>query len=31
MPAKSPAEMFDQLKIPNNLQLVVDSVNKYYK
>jgi hypothetical protein len=31
MPAKSPAGMFDELKIPNNLQLVVDKVNEYYK
>jgi len=31
MPAKSPAGMFADLKIPNNLQIVVDSVNEYYK
>lgn len=31
MPAKSPAGMFDELKIPNNLQIVVDKVNEYYK
>jgi len=31
MPAKSPAGMFADLKIPNNLQVVVDSVNEYYK
>jgi ABC-type dipeptide/oligopeptide/nickel transport system ATPase component len=31
MPAKSPDGMFDQIKIPNNLQLVVDTLNKYYK
>jgi len=30
-PAKSPDGMFDQIKIPNNLQLVVDKVNEYYK
>lgn len=30
-PAKSPAGMFEDLKIPNNLQLVVDKVNEYYK
>ena len=30
-PAKSPAEMFDTVMIPNNLQLVVDKVNEYYK
>jgi hypothetical protein len=29
-PAKSPDEMFNEIKIPNNLQLVVDQVNKYY-
>ena len=31
MPAKSPDGMFSELKIPNNLQVVVDSVNEYYK
>lgn len=30
MPAKSPDGMFDQIKIPNNLQLVVDTLNEYY-
>jgi hypothetical protein len=30
-PAKSPDGMFDEVKIPNNLQLVVDKVNEYYK
>ena len=30
-PAKSPMEMFPELKIPNNLQVVVDNVNNYYK
>jgi hypothetical protein len=30
-PAKSPDGMFNELKIPNNLQLVVDKVNEYYK
>lgn len=29
-PAKSPSGMFDEIKIPNNLQLVVDKVNEYY-
>ena len=29
-PAKSPNGMFDEIKIPNNLQLVVDKVNEYY-
>lgn len=29
-PAKSPAEMFSEIKIPNNMQLVVDAVNSYY-
>jgi len=29
-PAKSPDGMFDQIKIPNNLQTVVDKVNAYY-
>ncbi len=31
MPAKSPDGMFSELKIPNNLQIVVDSVSEYYK
>lgn len=31
MPAKSPDGMFSELKIPNNLQFVVDKVNEYYK
>jgi len=31
MPAKSPDGMFEDLKIPNNLQLVVDKVTEYYK
>ena len=30
-PAKSPDGMFEDLKIPNNLQLVVDKVNEYYQ
>ena len=30
-PAKSPDGMFDEIKIPNNLQLVVDKINEYYK
>jgi hypothetical protein len=30
MPAKSPDGMFDELKIPNNLQFVVNSVKEYY-
>lgn len=30
MPAKSPDGMFADLKIPNNLQLVVDTVKSYY-
>lgn len=29
-PAKSPVGMFDQVKIPNDLKVVVDSVNEYY-
>lgn len=29
-PAKSPDGMFEELKIPNNLQLVVDTLNEYY-
>lgn len=29
-PAKSPDGMFEDLKIPNNLQLVVDTLNQYY-
>jgi hypothetical protein len=30
-PAKSPDGMFDELKIPNDLQFVVNKVNEYYK
>ena len=30
MPAKSPDGMFEDIKIPNNLQLVVDKVTEYY-
>jgi hypothetical protein len=30
IPAKSPAEMFENLKIPNNLQLVSDTIRNYY-
>jgi hypothetical protein len=30
-PAKSPDGMFDELKITNNLQIVVDQINNYYK
>lgn len=29
-PAKSPDGMFDNIKIPNNLQMVVDKINNYY-
>lgn len=29
-PAKSPAGMFDEVKIPNNLQTVLDKVKEYY-
>jgi hypothetical protein len=29
-PAKSPDGMFDEIKIPNNLQLVVEKVTEYY-
>ena len=29
-PAKSPDGMFDDVKIPNNLQTVVDTINNYY-
>jgi hypothetical protein len=29
-PAKSPDGMFEETKIPNNLQLVADKVNEYY-
>ena len=29
-PAKSPDGMFEDLKIPNNLQIVLDKVNEYY-
>jgi len=30
-PAKSPVGMFSEIKIENNLQLVVDAVTNYYK
>jgi hypothetical protein len=30
-PAKSPEGMFGEIKIPNNLQLVVDTIDEYYK
>ena len=30
-PAKSPDGMFTDVKIPNNLQTVVDTINEYYK
>jgi len=30
MPAKSPDGMFSELKIPNDLQLVVNTLNEYY-
>jgi hypothetical protein len=30
IPAKSPDGMFTETKIPNNLQLVVDTLNEYY-
>lgn len=29
-PAKSPIDMFDELKIPNNLKVVVDKIKDYY-
>jgi hypothetical protein len=29
-PAKSPQGMFDEIKIPNNLQVVAEKVNEYY-
>lgn len=29
-PAKSPAGMFDEIKIPNNLQEVADKINEFY-
>ena len=29
-PAKSPDGMFEEIKIPNNLQVVVDKLNEYY-
>jgi len=31
IPAKSPDGMFEDIKIPNNLQLVIDKINNYYK
>jgi transposase-like protein len=31
IPAKSPDGMFENIKIPNNLQLVIDKINNYYK
>lgn len=30
-PAKSPQGMFSELKIENNMQIVIDTVNEYYK
>jgi hypothetical protein len=30
IPAKSPDGMFNELKIPNDLQLVVNTLNEYY-
>jgi hypothetical protein len=30
MPAKSPDGMFAEIKIPNDLQLVVNTVTEYY-
>ena len=30
-PAKSPDGMFTDIKIPNNLQLVVNTIDEYYK
>lgn len=30
-PAKSPLGMFDSIKIPNELKIVIDNVNEYYK
>lgn len=30
-PAKSPLGMFEDLKIPNNLKVIVDKVSEYYK
>lgn len=30
LPAKSPAGMFEEVKIPNNLQIVLDNVKEYY-
>ena len=30
VPAKSPAGMFEDIKIPNNLQIVIDNVREYY-
>lgn len=30
-PAKSPAGMFSDLRIPNNLKVVIDTMNEYYK
>lgn len=31
LPAKSPDGMFNELKIPNNLQIVVNNISEYYK
>ena len=30
-PAKSPEGMFNEIKVPNNLQLVADAIDEYYK
>ena len=31
LPAKSPQGLFSEIKIPNNLQMVVDAIDNYYK
>lgn len=30
-PAKSPHGMFEEIKIPNNLKIVIDKINEYYE
>jgi hypothetical protein len=30
-PAKSPDGMFSEIKVPNNLKLVADTIDEYYK
>ena len=31
IPAKSPDGMFEEIKVPNNLQVVIEKVREYYE